>query len=1208
MANVAVRTLNGGPVRFALPPGATVWEIVEQTTLPADNLMVLNHGAQVSDWDYVTKDGDSIAILLVPAGGGGRGGGKALISAIAMIAITFAAPLFGALASNAVGGLSIAAQGYAATAFKLVAMLAVSALVPPASAGGQEQQSTYFFTGQSNQAKPYGIVPRIYGRVKIAPNVAATTIIENVGTTSRIANLYDFGIGDLDISDIRIGDTPIASFTSEYRAWAAKGRQNLQYMTAAVGYQQVAFEMKDSTPVYLSTKDNTLHASIDITFPQGLVNSSAKGEVYNFNVEFLFEYKPAASTTWERINGTFRGADIVSEGNGQVMLTGRTYTPFVLNCMFHMYHGAGKYDFRITRITPFDGHDRAKNTTTVTLIKSWSADNRLFESPVTHTLLEFRMVASEKISGNVNNLTAIAHSKLRWFDANLNEQAPATTRNPAWVVLDILTGEANPRPLTIDQIDLASFRRLADFCDETVTTNVGGVVTTGPRHLCDLVVDFDTTVAQLCSSILSGCRSQLLITQSGKYGVFIDREQSVSRQLFTPDNSWNFSGSRTFIDIPHAMRVSFTDPDANWAQSEVIVYNDGYNANNATIFEELDTVGMTRGASAWRYGRYMLAQGIHRSEVLELTVDVENIVVQRGERVSVAHDVPKIGGMAARLVGLNGSRAKIDQPTDTAFTHYTVRRQDGTMLSGTTTFDDGEHWTLSNVTGVNNDDLIVLGYADRVTKEYLITEIQPGEDMSATLRMVAYEPAVYTADEGVIPPWNPGFGNDGVGGVFGVNITSATATQTVSYPDRLPLIAINLGWTASGPLGAVAEYRISASRDGRPFEEVGSAQGSTFIHYINPRTEGGWLTNVVYRITPVSKLGATGGHGDASIRPAGDTSPPSPPTYFAVNVVSNNLIEMFWGPSPDLDIERYELRYSPHTSSTDWNSSQPLSEVSWQTSHTSVGARTGTYMIRAVDTSGNASTPLFRRTTVETLPDINEIKVLDDTSTGYPGAKSGLTVDRTTLVTAAGANGTYTFADSVDLADVFEVRISSKIVAKAIAPITKLTVDAAVSDWDVWLEVRAVTAANMMSSWVTLASINPIGQGSAAWGPWRQVQVGDFTGRMFQFRIQCVSKAPGVIVVIQEAKVAVDVPDRVWGVQDVNIAAAGTRISFDPSFMEPPVIAVTIDGNSDDVFTRLSARDRSGVTVALVNATGAQVTGKVDILAKGYGRKGSAAI
>ena len=134
--DVAIRTLNGGPVRFALPPGTTVWEIVEQTTLPAENLMVLNHGTQVSDWDYVTKDGDSIAILLVPAGGGGNG--KAIIGAIAMIAINFLAPGVGGLVAKGVGlAANSAFAGYAATAFKLVAVLALSALVPPAAAADE---------------------------------------------------------------------------------------------------------------------------------------------------------------------------------------------------------------------------------------------------------------------------------------------------------------------------------------------------------------------------------------------------------------------------------------------------------------------------------------------------------------------------------------------------------------------------------------------------------------------------------------------------------------------------------------------------------------------------------------------------------------------------------------------------------------------------------------------------------------------------------------------------------------------------------------------------------------------------------------------------------------------------------------------------------------------------------------------------------------
>jgi len=1166
MANdVAVRTLAGEPITFSLPPGTTVADIVARTELPPEHLMVLNHGAVIEDWDYITKDGDSVALLLVPAGG--SDGAKGVIGAIAMIAISFIAPVAGSVIAGSLGFGTASAAGYAATAFKLVAVLALSALVPPAPKAAQGEESK-FFSGQSNVARPYGIVPRVYGRMRIAPALAANTILENIGTVSRIANLYDFGIGDLELTDIMVGDTLLSTLTNEVRQVYGAAPHSFHYMTALVGYQQFSFDMKDATPVHVSTRADAIAASVDIMFPAGLASITDRGNTVPLQVGFRTEYKLATSTTWLPIDGQWQGMTLIGgQPTGEMIVNGATRQSFVVNVFFNL-PAAGKYDFRVTRLTPWIDDSKKLNTSILTLVKSWRESGDLVKSTAPHTLLEMRMVASEKISGNVTNLTAIATSKLRWFDSNLNEQAPAVTRNPAWIVLDILTGSANPRPLLLDQVDLASFRRLADFCDEVVTTNVGGAVTTGPRHLCDMIVESETTVAQLCSSILSCCRAQLLITQSGKYGVFIDKEQSVSRQLFTPDNSWNFSGNRTFIDIPHGIRVSFIDPDANWSKSEVIAYADGYSASNATVFEELDTVGMTRGASAWRYARYMMAQGIHRSEVLELTVDAENIAVQRGEKVSVAHDVPKIGGMSARIVKMTGSSALIDQPTDTPYTHYTVRRSDGTLVSGTTTYTDGENWTLSSATGVAYDDLIVLGYADRVTKDYLITEIAPGEDLTATLRMVAYVPEVYTADEGAIPPWNPGFGDDGVSGGFKVKVTAVSASQSISYPERKPLVAVSLTWTASGPLGAVAEYQISASRNGGQFEQVGTSTDTRFIQYIDPRNSPQLMVPTVYRVTPISKLGVVGEHGEASITPAGDV-----------------------------------------TSSPDWNSSQPLSEVSWQTTHTSVGARTGTYMIRAVDISGNVSAPLFRRTTVETLPDINEIKILDDTTPGYPGQLSGLTKSGTTLVTAAGKDGTYTFAQTVDLADVFEVRISSKIVAKAINTVTRAASDASIADWDVWLEVRSISVANMMSSWTTLSSINPISQGNAPWGDWRQVQVGDFTGRLFQFRIQCHAKASDVIVVIQDAKVIIDVPDRVWGVQDVAISTSGTRISFAPSFMEPPVIAVTIDGNSDDVFTRLSARDRTGVTVALVSSTThTPVAGKVDIMAKGYGRKAPSAI
>jgi hypothetical protein len=264
-------------------------------------------------------------------------------------------------------------------------------------------------------------------------------------------------------------------------------------------------------------------------------------------------------------------------------------------------------------------------------------------------MLEMRILATEKISGTVQNLNAICTSILRTTKDGVTFTTEAT-RNPAWIALDILTGDANPKPLKDAQIDMQTFIKLADFCDKH-------------KYYADFVVDYKTTVQELLTSVLSVAHASLLLTTSGKYGVLIDEEKTVPRQLITPANSWGFSGSRVFPDRPHALIVSFINgwdakvgsgdtPSVTWQKDERIVYADGYDETNATVFENLGTFGITDSDQAWRFGRYMLAQGIHRSETFTVTMDIEHLVVQRGDLVHVAHDVPKIGGMSTRVIDL----------------------------------------------------------------------------------------------------------------------------------------------------------------------------------------------------------------------------------------------------------------------------------------------------------------------------------------------------------------------------------------------------------------------------------------------------------------------------------------------------------------------------------------------------------------------------
>ena len=144
-----------------------------------------------------------------------------------------------------------------------------------------------------------------------------------------------------------------------------------------------------------------------------------------------------------------------------------------------------------------------------------------------------------------------------------------------------------------------------------------------------------------------------------------------------------------------------------------------------------------------------------------------------------------------------------------------------------------------------------------------------------------------------------------------------------------------------------------------------------------------------------------------------------------------------------------------------------------------------------------------------------------------------------------------------------------------------------------------------MSDWVTMASIDPIGGASIAdWTEWRPVQVGDFTGQFFKFRIQLRSYDQLVRPVVNDGLIEIDMPDRIDHGPDVVIPAAGLTIQFNPAFRVTPSLAITIDGNDHAVVAKVTNKDRDSFDIQLIDtATTNPVAGKIDWQAKGYGRK-----
>ena len=474
--------------------------------------------------------------------------------------------------------------------------------------------------------------------------------------------------------------------------------------------------------------------------------------------------------------------------------------------MFRLtFPSEGKYEIRALRYTPNNTSGRTSDECIISSLQSLNND-KILNLELKHTMVEMKLVATEKLSGVVQDFSAIAYSVLRHFNAN-GWTTWARSRNPAVIALDALTGEGNIDPLKDDQIDFTSWNALRVLCDQIVTVKVNGVNKEVRRHTCDVVVDTSQTVQELVNSVLGTARAQLNIQQNGKYGVLIDQIKTVPRQLFTPANSWNFSGRRDFAKTPDAFRVKFIDPATGWAMNEHVVYNDGKNISNAYTFEELGTYGITDYVQAHRHGRYMFKNGVLRSEIFKITVDIENLVVSRGDMVAIQHDVPKMGGMACRIVDINGADLTLDQlfvPVKNQ--GYSVRTSNGTIKTGGIVNHVDNVITIAAADpDIRIDNLIVVGEKGKETRNYLIKTVTPGVDLTATLELVLYDPLVYT--EGDVPEWDPGFGDNPMVGT-NLKVVNVTYENKIVHIDRLPYSVVKLSWGIEGSVGTLEKYVI----------------------------------------------------------------------------------------------------------------------------------------------------------------------------------------------------------------------------------------------------------------------------------------------------------------------------------------------------------------------------------------------------------------
>lgn len=1299
------------PIRFHVEVGITVQEAYDD--LP-DELKVLpltaiSRGTPIplDLWKHIRlHEGDHITFAQLPEGGGKN---KGIIGTIVGVV---------AIVAGTITGQPWAVQLGAGLVLSGIGQMLIKPPNLNSNMADTKQDSSYYgVTGQSNEAKPYSVVPKLYGAHKIFPLIAAQPIIRNSGEVSRIATLYDFGVGMYHLGNFRIGDTPADVFSPAYAFHWNELNPVMQYVTNKVSAQQLSFVLQQNQPLALQSDDNAAYMEIDLAFARGLTYYNDSGNATNTSVNFRCRYRDVtAGGPWigvgpDKVSGisaSFLNGESNTSGpvdfidpQGYVTVQGKTgnevyhwrgtynstdatppdgtngYTGITLSRSGNYNSSLGGYPLRvkatqinsgvtgfkltaasmkpvvaaimigplqpsvyevqITRLDPISNSTRRVDEATVTQYKTF-LHGTVVNLKTPHTMIEMSIIGSEKLSGVVQNFSADAVSVLPWYDVWGNQIAFEATRNPAWICLDILMGPCNPRPIPAAQIDFPAWVALAAYCDQQRTWQLpDGSSISDVRFMCDIVVDYQTTIQEMIDSVLSGCHATRKVDWLGRWSVIVDEKDAFApRQLLTPANSWNFSARRTYPEDVHAFRVSFIDAFNEFQKQEIICYRDGYGPGNATKFESLGTFGITTWYHAWAYGRYMFAQAIARQEIFSVTMDVENLAVTRGDGLMLQHDVPIIGGYPCRVIA--GGSAPIPAPKgyanpapgqtaqgypvmvsaefSTMPTAYTVRRRDGTVTTGQVVgMIDSNILVLDFSTGIYPDDLIVFGQADQVTEQYIVLGIQPGPDMTATLTLVLYNDQMYDSDIGPLPAWDPTWGTD-VTNATSLAVVSTAVQYSLSYENRRPVQTWLVTFTVNQPqvfgwaeaylilpgyadtfLGRINGYSLQFSAN--VLDSIIGAQGKGTI-----------------RIDPFTAGGLRGKEGYATLTIVRDTAKPGTVKNFAVNVQAET-INMFWELQTDPDTWQHEIRYHPDPVNGTWELGQRIGVYDWWVTTAACGARTGKYMIRTIDSSGNWSDIVWQRTAIEVLPDIDLVE--DILEIGFPGTMSNMHLNgdgKPQLDGDFGAvvpEGFYFYAQTLDLGSIYEVRITSKILGHAISsydfmaswvPIAnqKPLASGYAGWWSLNLEVRGSNTPTVMADWVPLASVDPIGGSREdAWTPWRGIRVGDVTARFLQFRIRGTSEDENITAIIDDAHVVVDVKERRWFLDDQPVALAGSHFFYDPPYMEVPTVAITFNGGTATRY-EITNKNRYGFDIKLFNGTTA-VAGNIDIAAIGWGKE-----
>jgi len=913
---------------------------------------------------------------------------------------------------------------------------------------------------------------------------------------------------------------------------------------------------------------------------------------------------------------------------------------------FHFVVDNGQYDVRIKRVTADAATDTIYDEAYWTTIRSIFYEDPVLLSNIATIFLKIK--ATEQLNGVIQNFSCVASSIINdWTGAAWSDRI---SNNPASIYREILQGLGNNRAIADSRIDITALQTWHDNCE----TN--GFTYNQP-------IDFRSSIEDMLREVAAAGRAAPAYLD-GQFSIVEDKEQTTPIQHFSPRNSWDFSSTKRFMDMPHGFRCLFPNEDKDYAEDERVVYDDDYDVDNATELEMLQLTGVTDADLIWKHGRYHIAAARLRPETYSWYVDVENIVCTRGDLIRVSHDVPLWGVAWGRVKAIqvdNGNTTGVTMDEEMSMEIGSVycirfRKADGTSVLRNVVSNPGTPVTIvfetaiATASGPAVGDLGLFGVQTLESIECIVKNIEPGPELSARIVAVDAAEAIYTSDTGTIPdfdskitrPFDP-FNALGVPIIDSIRSDETVLIRQIDG-SLAPRILISFKYSDAFMFSYVdvieVEYKSSDTDD--PWERIEvpvTASEISLIHIefdeeydircrfrLNDKRVGMWAIRENYLVVGLSSL---------------------PPDVDWLMIHNSLLIWKY--PIIPLDWAGFELRYHNGRLTQAWETAHKVQDgLITTTSYdvAAIGIYEKTFLLKAVDIAGNYSENAAIVITDLGDPIIeNLMESTDYEALGFPGTiTDGSVVGDDIIVNDTGGETIYDEDDDaiVDEADSIIIDetggallwadddnpywtgnnldylwVASYPILKYQFSFVPLLVDPdsglAYSNPSMILEYlfegvsptieyrlngESLLWDEDSSTSLWSSDSNLLWSTIEGWNEWPS-NLKNLKRQKYEFLITI--QGSRIRSKIKELVVSVDVPDIEETVEDVNIAAIGTRLSLIETYIKIKVVNMTLQDDAG-VAMSLVAIDklRTGPLIEAYTEAGVNTTAVIDARIQGY--------